>query len=157
MHKFLLAGFLLALSCFACKKDDPEPADPVAEGSFGLLQQKILTPSCALSGCHAGVSDNTYAQHQLVLKGAGVYEALINGAVKNTQAVAAGLKQVAPKDLDKSFFYQKLAFTQSKYKFGNAMPLGADPLGAKQLEFIRQWINAGAPKTGDVADRNLLN
>jgi hypothetical protein len=156
MYKLQTAGLLLALLLFACKKDDPV-VDPVPDSSFGLLQQKILTPSCALSGCHASVSDNAYLQHQLVLKGTGVYEALVNGAVKNAEAKAAGLKQVVPKDLDKSFFYQKLIFSQSKYKFGNEMPLGADPLNAKQLEFIRQWVNAGAPKTGEVADRSLLN
>ncbi len=140
----------------ACKKDEPAP-EPTDSSSFALLQQKILTKSCALSGCHASTADNSYIQHQLVLKGEGVYASLVNGPVKNAQAAAAGLKQVAPNDLNKSFFYQKLIFAQSAFKFGNAMPLGADALSARQLEFIRQWINAGAPRTGAVADKSLLD
>jgi hypothetical protein len=37
------------------------------------------------------------------------------------------------------------------------MPLGADLLTSNELEFIRQWIEAGAPRTGVVADPSLLN
>jgi hypothetical protein len=156
MHQKLAILLLLGLALVACKKDDPDPV-PTDDSSFGLLQQKVLTKSCALAGCHASTADNSHIQHQLVLKGDGVYAALVNGPVKNAQAVAAGLKQVAPNDLNKSFFYQKLIFAQSAFKFGNAMPLGADALSAKQLEFIRQWINAGAPRTGNVADKTLLD
>jgi hypothetical protein len=50
-----------------------------------------------------------------------------------------------------------LIFDNSNFKFGNSMPLGADVLTAKQIEFVRQWIAAGAPETGDVADKTLLD
>src|SRR5258708_32580170 len=36
------------------------------------------------------------------------------------------------------------------------MPLGNTSLSAGQLEFIRQWIEAGAPEAGEVADPKLL-
>lgn len=36
------------------------------------------------------------------------------------------------------------------------MPLGGDPLTNGELEFIRQWIAAGAPERGTVADPALL-
>ena len=36
------------------------------------------------------------------------------------------------------------------------MPLGMDFLTNGQLEFIRQWIVAGAPENGAVADSSLL-
>ena len=36
------------------------------------------------------------------------------------------------------------------------MPLGLDFLTNGELEFIRQWIVAGAPETGEVADESLL-
>ena len=36
------------------------------------------------------------------------------------------------------------------------MPLGLDFLTNGELEYIRQWIIAGAPETGVVADESLL-
>jgi hypothetical protein len=155
--KYLIAILSLALTFVACKKDDPITPTPTTTDSFALLQQKVLTKSCALSGCHASTADNSYQQHKLVLKGDAVHAALVNGSVKNADAVTAGLKQIIPNNIDKSFFYQKLIFATSAFQYGNEMPLGADPLTTKQLEFIRQWINAGAPKTGDVADKTLLD
>jgi hypothetical protein len=151
---FASVTYLLVIILIGCKKN--EPTTPVVTDSFALLQQKIFTPSCALSGCHNSTADRTYAQHKLVLTGADVYAQLYNGAVTNTQAIAAGLKQIAPSDTAKSFLFQKLIFNQSRHKYGSAMPLGADLLTANQIEFVRQWILAGAPKTGDVADHGLL-
>ena len=37
------------------------------------------------------------------------------------------------------------------------MPLGLPGLSVGQLEFVRRWIEAGAPETGTVADVVLLN
>ncbi|MEY4902548.1 MAG: hypothetical protein RLZZ292_363 [Bacteroidota bacterium] len=153
MKKIVFLFFVL-LSINACKKDDPTPT---VTSSFGLLQTKILDKSCALSGCHATASENAYKQHNLVLKGDGVYASLVNGSVKNAAAVKANLKQIVPKDLENSFFYQKVNFKNSKHQYGNSMPIGADDLTPNQLKFIEQWINAGAPKEGDVADKTLLN
>ena len=140
----------------SCKKD-PTTTPIVTTNSFDLMQQKILTPSCGVVGCHNSTADRTYSQHKLVLMGTEVHTQLFNGSVANAQAIAAGLKQIVPSDTAKSFFFQKLIFNQSRHKYGSAMPLGADLLSAKQIEFVRQWILAGAPKTGDVADKTLLN
>jgi hypothetical protein len=155
--KYLIAVFCLSIVLVACKKDPITPPTPTTTDSFALMQDKILTKSCALSGCHASTADNSYQQHKLVLKGTDVYTALFNGSVKNADAITAGLKQVVPNNIDKSFFYQKLIFATSIHQYGNEMPLGADPLTAKQVQFVREWINAGAPKTGDVADKTLLD
>jgi hypothetical protein len=157
LKRFASILFLLsAIIIVSCKKDTPAPT-PTLTNSFDLLQQKILTPSCAVVGCHNSTADRTYSQHKLVLTGADVHTQLFNGSVANAQAIAAGLKQIAPSDTARSFFFQKLIFNQSRHKYGSAMPLGADLLTAKQIEFVRQWILAGAPKTGDVADKTLLN
>jgi hypothetical protein len=146
-----------AIIVASCKKETTTTPIPTVTGSFDLLQQKILTPSCAVVGCHNSTADRTYAQHKLILTGADVHTQLFNGSVANVQAIAAGLKQIVPSDTAKSFFFQKLIFNQSRHKYGSAMPLGADLLSAKQIEFVRQWILKGAPKTGDVADKTLLN
>jgi hypothetical protein len=140
---------------FACKKETVAPT-PTTTDSFGLIQQKILDTKCASAGCHASTSDNGYKQHGLVLKGADVYERIFNGTVKNADAVKANLKQIVANDLDKSFLYQKCNYAKSPYKYGSSMPLGDNDLTANQLKFIEQWIKAGAPKTGDVADKTLL-
>ena len=155
LKRFAFIALLLpTIIIISCKKD-PTPT-PTITGSFDLLQQKILTPSCAVVGCHNSTADRTYAQHKLILTG-DIHHQLINGTVANAQAVSAGLLQIVPKDTAKSFFFQKLIFNQSRHKYGSAMPLGADLLTTKQIEFVRQWILAGAPKTGEVADKTLLN
>ena len=155
LKRFVFIALLLpTIIIISCKKD-PTPT-PIITGSFDLLQQKILTPSCAVVGCHNSTADRTYAQHKLILTG-DIHHLLINGTVANAQAIAAGLMQIVPRDTAKSFFFQKLIFNQSRHKYGSAMPLGADLLTTKQIEFVRQWILAGAPKTGEVADKTLLN
>ena len=155
MKKTILLLSFATLLVFACKKETVTPT-PVTTDSFGLIQQKIFDTKCSSSGCHGSSSDNSYKQHNLVLKGADVYERIMNGAVKNADAIKANLKQIVPNDLDKSFIYQKCIYYKSTYKYGNSMPLGANDLTANQLKFIEQWIKAGAPKTGDVADKTLL-
>ena len=157
LHRFVMSIFLFAAIVVGCKKTETPTPAPTSTNSFDLLQTKILTPSCGSSGCHKSTADGSYAQHKLVLTGADVHTRLINGDVANAQAVTAGLKQIVASDTAKSFFFQKLIFNQSRHKYGNAMPLGADALTAKQIEFVRQWILKGAPKTGDVADKTLLN
>jgi hypothetical protein len=158
--KIISLAFACTLLFNACKKTTVA-ANPVSHtntsGSFELLQKKVLTKSCAVSGCHASESDNSYKQHKLVLTGSNLYKNLINGMVTNAKAQEAGLKQIIPKDPSKSFFYQKINFAASNYKFGNAMPLGADALTANQLKFISDWIAAGAPETGHVADEELIH
>jgi hypothetical protein len=157
LHRFVMSLFLFAAIIVGCKKTETPTPTPTSTNSFDLLQTKILTPSCGSSGCHKSTTDGSYSQHKLVLTGADVHTRLINGDVANAQAVTAGLKQIVASDTAKSFFFQKLIFNQSRHKYGSAMPLGADLLTAKQIEFVRQWILKGAPKTGDVADKTLLN
>lgn len=162
MKKLKIIATLLCstLIFYSCKKDaatvTPE-SHTNTSGSFELLQKVVLTKSCAISGCHASINDNAYKQHKLVLTGPDVYKNLFNGSVANAKAIEAGLKQIIPKDAGKSFFYQKLNFATSAYKFGNAMPLGAEPLTANQLKFIKDWIDAGAPEKGHVADEALMH
>jgi hypothetical protein len=66
---FLSAISLLIASC--------DPAGVQQESSFDLIQSKILTPSCAISSCHAAESDAFYAQHQLILTAGKSYQNLV--------------------------------------------------------------------------------
>ena len=47
-------------------------------------------------------------------------------------------------------------FYEDHPEYGSIMPMGLDFLTNGELEFIRQWIIAGAPENGHVADESLL-
>lgn len=129
-----------------------------ATSSFAKLQERILTPNCA-TGCHT--AGNPFAtQSGLVLDPAVAYRNLASGAVKLADAAARGFTRlVAPGDVASSFLYRKLALWDpaDTAPLGSPMPLGYTSLSVGQLEFIRRWIQAGAPETGEVADASLLD
>jgi hypothetical protein len=124
--------------------------------SFSRMQEKVINPSC--NSCHA--AGKAFAvQSGLVLDDAVAYRNLVNARVKDVVAFAHGMKQVIPRDTESSFFYQKLLLwdpTKLQH-FGSPMPLGTTSLSIGQLEFIKRWIMAGAPETGDTIDPTLLD
>jgi hypothetical protein len=142
-----------------CKKTTHPPAaevvDPTA-ATFLNMQQHIFKHSCNSAGCH-NVSAASNVQHGLVLEGSDVWERIVGVDPKNVDAKNANLKIVYAGKSDSSFLFHKVDWLKNtKYKFGNQMPIGADLLDADEIEYIKQWINAGAPKTGVVADAALL-
>lgn len=155
----LMASVLL-LNLTTCQKTGTNATEPDALASFDLLQQKILTPSCATSGCHASEKDPSFAQHGLVLAAGVAYQNLVGVDPKNTAAKDDGLKRVKPFASLESLLYHKLNVAASHHsgkQYGNLMPLGGQSLSNGQIEFVRRWIEAGAPKTGSVADAQLLD
>jgi Copper type II ascorbate-dependent monooxygenase, C-terminal domain len=124
------------------------------------MQDKIITPTCATSGCHASTSDKSFVQHGLVLEKSVAYENLIGVTPVNLLSKADGhLRVKAFKSLE-SLFYHKLTWDASHHggkQYGLPMPLGSTALTVGQIEFVRRWIEAGAPKTGEVADAKLLD
>lgn len=131
---------------------------PDTESSFGLIQDRLLNTSCAISGCHASVDDDAFAQHGLVLTPAVAYQNLVNVASQHAGAKAAGLLRVKPGDAEGSLLYHKLhASGHHAGSYGSPMPLGLPLLSLGQVEFVRQWIAAGAPDKGQVADAALLD
>ncbi|GAB4037571.1 monooxygenase [Spirosoma jeollabukense] len=146
----------LLLNLISCK-DAPTPT---GESSFDLIQQKIFTPSCATSGCHASEKDATFAQHGLVLAAGVAYKNLVGVDPKNSAALGDGLKRVKAFASLESLLYHKLSVDASHHSgklYGNPMPLGGQPLPNGQIEFVRRWIEAGAPAEGTIADATLLN
>jgi len=126
-----------------------------AKSTWTIIQDKILTPTCATSGCHASTSDANYVQHNLLLTSATAYDNLINIISKNTSAKTAGLVRVKPGDYINSLLYQKID-CQTTSQYGALMPLGGPNLTLGQIEFIKEWITKGAPKTGTVVDESIL-
>lgn len=150
---------MLAVSCQPSDQADT-PAPPAATSSFALLQQKILTPTCATAGCHGATTDASFNQHGLVLSASVAYQNLVGVVPKNTNAIADGLLRVKAHNSLQSLLFHKLNASNIHHtgkSYGNLMPLGSSPLSVGQIEFVRRWIEAGAPKEGTVADTALLD
>lgn len=154
----LAVATVLCLSLMnSCSKQETVDSEIA---SFDLIQDKILTKSCAVQGCHASVNDGTFAQHELVLAKGKAFNNLFEIDPKNDEARKDGLKLVKAFNALQSLFYHKLNTDNSHHSgknYGSKMPLGNEPLYQGQIEFIRRWIEAGAPEKGNVADAKLLD
>jgi Copper type II ascorbate-dependent monooxygenase, C-terminal domain len=149
----LLAG-CAGIFISSCQNDSA----PSGESSFGLMQSRVLNTSCAIGGCHASASDDSFLQHGLVLTAAVAHHNLVDVAPQNEEAKSDGLLRVKPGDAEKSLLYHKLlAAGHHNHGYGSPMPLGLPLLSEGQVEFVRQWIEAGAPEKGQVADPALLD
>lgn len=142
-------GFTLA----ACGGADTPSGTVAIDGSFARLQNEVLVPSCATGGCHVSGSG------QVVLTGPTAYDGLVNALPTHTGARLAGLKRVVPGRPDSSLLYHRVLTPTHRLPIdlGPVMPEGRAPLSAGQVEFLVQWIAAGAPRRGEVADAALLS
>ncbi len=155
----------LTWQLLACSKATVEPISPAnnneVKSSFDLIQEKIFTPTCATSGCHLASADASFAQHGLTLKDSKIsYANLVEAIPKNALAISNKLQRVTKFQSDKSLLYHKLNWDASHHaaaNYGTPMPLGGKPLSIGQLDFIKQWIDAGAPEKGTVANPKLLD
>jgi hypothetical protein len=156
--RFMTIGITVALASIACGGDQAVTNQPPVEssGSFVALQKSVLTPNCAVSGCH--VSASAAASGNLVLSPEVAYDNLVGARPANLSALRDGLKRVTPGKPDSSLLFQKIVLALSAHNgdYGNVMPVGTQALPQGQVDFIRKWIEAGAPRTGDVADAALL-
>ena len=162
--RFLSAIFgaaTLLMGMNACQKEKETVPVSTAKNSFDLIQERILTPTCATSGCHASEQDAAFRQHGLVLAANVAYDNLFDKDPKNANALADKMKRVVPYYSLSSLFYHKLNWDGGNHHgnkdYGLPMPLGGKALFKGQLEFVRRWIEAGAPRTGSVADEALLD
>ncbi|GIS73248.1 MAG: hypothetical protein CM1200mP10_28250 [Candidatus Neomarinimicrobiota bacterium] len=105
-------------------------------------------------------------QSDLILTADVAYSQLINRVPHNQIAIDDGLKLFGKPEglpsLYKSYLWEKINapdkdhFYADHPFYGAIMPLGLDYLTNGQLEFIRQWIVAGAPDSGVVSDSTIL-
>ena len=101
---------------------------------FTRIQNDILTPDCATSGCHTG----TTSPLGLNLSAGQAYASLVS---KDSVQVN-GLMLVEPSNADASYLVHKLEGTQGG---GAQMPMGKPALKAADFALVREWIQAGAP------------
>jgi hypothetical protein len=151
----LAVSALLVVSC-----QNKETETVLEEGSFKLIQTQVFDKSCATSGCHASEQDASFKQHGLILTSKVSYDNLLNKFPKNPAAKADSLRLITPGNVAKSFLFTKIncsaASLLSGKQYGNPMPLGANGLSVGEIEFIRKWIEAGAPRSGGSADASLI-
>ncbi|MEZ4901177.1 MAG: hypothetical protein R2822_05150 [Spirosomataceae bacterium] len=154
----LLVTFCTGILVISCQPKEAE--EVLQEGSFKLIQTQILDKSCATSGCHASEQDNSFKQHGLILTSKVSYDNLVNKFPKNTAAKSDSLRLVMPGNVAKSFLFTKINCSEasrlSAKQYGNPMPLGANGLSVGELDFIRKWIEAGAPRSGGNIDASLI-
>lgn len=151
---------LMTLGLVACSGDNagtPSSNAPAAiDGTFARIQRDILTPSCA--NCHTSGTSSA-RQSQLVLTADSAYAQLVGVPSAQSIARADGLPRIKAFRADSSLLYHKLAWVPGHHSrdYGLLMPSGTTQgVTAGQLEYIRRWIEAGAPRTGHVADTALL-
>jgi len=150
---------LLVLIFFAC--EDKDSTVPIS--SWNTIQEQILTPSCA--NCH--ISGTAIAkQSGLDLSKGNAYSQMVNVPPKNISAKNDGLVIVSNeggmKGLGKSYLWEKINaydrehFLSDHPEYGQMMPPGVNFLTNGQLQFIRGWIEGGAPETGIVVDEKFI-
>ena len=150
------AGWLLS----GCDSD--RPAEHQEISTWNTIQHDIFAANCV--SCHS--AGTAFArQSGLVLTPDLAYSELLNTAPRNAAAAQDGLVLLSNGGLAglfKSYLWEKINapdqahFYADHPNYGTQMPLGRPPLTNGQLEFIRQWIRAGAPEEGVVADFALL-
>ncbi|MCY7351174.1 MAG: hypothetical protein LH606_10970 [Cytophagaceae bacterium] len=158
--RYTTAAAFAALAIVACQPKATDDPNPTETASFALMQDRIFATSCAVTGCHASSADNTFNQHKLVLEKSVAYSYLVGVAPTQPTAKAEGLLRVKAFSADKSLLFHKLNFGAQHHggkTYGSPMPLGGKPLSVGQIEFVRRWIEAGAPEKGNVADEKLLD
>ena len=130
--------------------------------TWNIIQDAIWNPKCTM--CH--VSGSSFAEQSgLILTEDIAYEELVDVTPNNIHAAEDGLKLVGTNGIGSlydSFLWEKINapnyehFYEDHPEYGSIMPLGLDFLTNGELEYIRQWIIAGAPETGVVANESLL-
>jgi hypothetical protein len=137
--------FVIGVALAGCSAGSGEGLDdngrPIGEGGgdvpltadFDSIQANVFTPSCALSGCHAGAA----APLGLKLDVGNSFALLAN--VSSVQA--PGTLRVKPFEPALSYLIQKLEGTATG---GLRMPLGGPSMPQATIDVIRQWITEGA-------------
>ena len=159
IRQLLFASLGFALAMGACQRQTADPVSATTD-SFALMQDRILTPSCATAGCHASEADAAFKQHGLVLAKGVAFNNLVNVAPKNALSLADGHKRVKPFASLESLLFHKINPDASHHAgkvYGNTMPLGDTPLSVGQIEFVRRWIEGGALQTTNYVDPVLLD
>lgn len=156
LSSLLFLCLLLLISC-------QEPVDEKIDTSWSILYKQVLQPNC--SNCHMNGSA-IQKQSGLDFSSAAVYNDLVGVVPKNLAATEDGLLRVSTeggmKGLTQSYLWEKINIYDQEHflndhpEYGQLMPPGGNVLTDGELQFVRSWIEAGAPETGIVVDEDVL-
>jgi len=135
---------------------DDSPSTSVVDGSYARIQREIFDVSCV--SCHKA-GDANARQSGLVLTADSSYQQLVGVASLQNTARTEGMLRVRAYKGDSSLLFHKLAWVPGHHSrdYGQLMPMGTTKgVTAGQLEYVRRWIEAGAPRAGHVADTLVL-
>jgi hypothetical protein len=100
---------------------------------LSCVQEFVLTPRCAIAGCHAAPA----------AAGLSLVEGRTFGETVNVLATSdPNFRRVEPGDPNDSYVVMKLA--ADPRIVGQRMPFGAPPLGASEMTVVGEWIARGA-------------
>jgi hypothetical protein len=151
-HGYLAAVLVGLLPAPSCDEGPTAGPDTPIPSTYDRISTGLLTPSCAIAACHAGATPTG----GLALTPERAYGALVGVIPANEAARTDGLLRVRRGSPEQSFLMRKLTGTLGS-GHGARMPLGSSALHPAMIEYVRQWIAAGAPRDGDVADTSLLH
>ena len=119
---------------------------PTFESTFEAIQATVFEQAgCANSLCHGEAKEGG-----LDLTPSNAWENLVG-----IPSEGSSLLLVDPRNPATSYLYHKLSaktFPSSYAVDGSPMPSAGPAISAGQLEAIRLWIEAGAPREGSVGD-----
>ena len=133
-----------------------EPPIGGSSGTFARIQSEVFNAQCI--SCHK-TGDPNAKQSGLVLTADSSYDQLFGKASLQQIAKADGMRRVMAFKADSSLLYHKLSWIPGHHSrdYGQLMPMGTTKgPTAGQLEYVRRWIEAGAPRTGNVVDSAVL-
>lgn len=133
----VVPALLLTLAATACgtRKSPTEPLPPVdPSATFTRVQIEIFTPSCALSGCHAGGAP----QAGMNLSAGASY-----GQIVGVRSSESTRPRIAPFDVPGSYLVSKTAGDATIT--GSRMPLGGPYLTDTKQQLLVDWVRRGAP------------
>jgi hypothetical protein len=119
------------------------------ESTFAAIQNVIFQGR----GCTENVCHGSSAQGGLDLRPDVAYDNLVD-----VFSLFGQMDLVEPGEQARSFLWRKLAKATLGLEPvpGTAMPNGLPPIPENELEALRQWIRAGAPRTGVVPNTEQL-
>jgi cysteine-rich repeat protein len=127
---------------------------PVVPSTFETIQDKIFNPSCTSAGCHG----NGFSQGNLGLENGASLGNLVNIASFNPEAVVP-LRIDPGVTRGDSYLFRKIAAVTLGGDYanpgGSGMPFGA-PVSSDCLDALGDWIEAGAPASGNIASADTL-
>ena len=137
----------------------PPPTDPPANScedspAFASTFEAIQTVIFEKRGCTQQVCHGSAAQGGLNLSPDVAYENIFE-----KPALSSSFPLITPGDRTRSYLFHKVSAATDPGSFeiaGAPMPNGLEPLTANELEALRLWIYAGAPKTGTVGGTETL-